>query len=114
QGADPALAALLGRGDPPLRRTARRLTDRRPRPRHRGRLVPALLAHPAARPVHLCVLANRYGPRDRRRRDPSRACDHEPLPPPAALQLLAEGALPQLRGLGAPAPAPRLARGARA
>ena len=53
QGTEPPLAALLGRGRPPLRRPPRRLAHRRPRPDHRGRLVPALLPAQPARAVHL-------------------------------------------------------------
>src|SRR5262249_45356431 len=99
--ADPPLAALLGGGRPPLRRPARRLAHRHPRADDRGRLVPPLLAHPAAGPVHVELPAPLDRARGRGSRAPAGARDHEPLPQRTALQLLAEGPLPQLRRLDA-------------
>ena len=76
-----ALAALLGRGRPPLRRPARRLADRRSTSLTIA--VDSFLPfsrHAARRAVHRHVPADLDGARDRRRRAPARARDHEPLP----------------------------------
>ena len=67
----------------------------------RGRLVPAVLVRQPRRAVHVELPAALDGARDRRRRDPPRARDHEPLPQAAPVLVLAEGALRELRGVDA-------------
>src|SRR2546429_4227378 len=106
------LAALRGRGRPPLRRPAHRHVRLAARADTVRRLVRAVFADAVGCPGHLELPAALDRTGRRRRGAAARAGDHQPLPETALVPVLAPRALSELRRLGAGA-LPRDVRGHR-